>query len=333
MNQRAKNNIAYNLDRLRKCPQQYENIQWVLKYRGGRFNDFIRRLYRHIDKYIDCVPLHNRDVFWIAGNYLAGHTVKKVTNFHTAKGQQYLSYACCIDLFDKVLPEFMAPEDRPPWESFPDDNNYFVDDTEVIDEVTGEVLPNRSTYRWWQNHISMQMNKPLRANGLSTYGRYPVSMYILPKLTTERMDFINRQIGMLKDHAVYPNNCCADLLLSEGLDYDCNRVYFNKYGDSLNRKEELWSVLCRQIEKCIDAKGYVYKENLLTLFRTESGATKYMFDLLWKMFIIRGRSQYQFKAPTKEDRERFSLTSGKYILTRKPGHLITGDTQPLYTDR
>lgn len=281
--------MTYNLDRLYHCGDR-ANVRWLTTFRNGHFYNVLKSIYKYITTK-DCITYKGRELWWVSADHM-----KK--NFHTTKGQPFLSYCCCIGLFDKVNPGFMPPESlsRPKWESFPDDDGELQ---KIIDRVSKQVRLSRQkksgnpdSYKWIKD----------------------ISVYTLPRLTSERLDFINRQIGLYRKHKVYPNNVSYDLLAYEGLLYDADRVYLYKdVKNSLYRKAGKWAVVDYAIEKLLRDREYCYKAEV---WGSVGGVlSRYTFEMVWSMFIVRGESRYMYRPVNKADRERWGLTSSKWIVT------------------
>lgn len=304
INKRAVAKVKYNRWRLGNIPKEYENITWALNYRGKAFYYTLLRLYTHVET-LDCISVHNHDVFWISGDY-----AKEVCQ--TTKAPQHLAFACCVGIIDKVKPGFTAPPDMPQWQTF-----------------TKEPDGNGLTFQGVTNLVSDQMEKSRRQKLPKKKDKnqeqeqsdpffyyYPVNVFVMPKLTAERMAWIDQKIGECREHGITFSNICFDVLKYEGMEEDAKRVYLHKADEeSLDRKEELWAKIDFMIDVMIQESEYCYKDDI----RESLKATmkKHQFDQLWRMFVVQGRSQYRYHPPKNSDKERLGLTSDKWIVERQ----------------
>lgn len=292
MNDRAKKNIKYNRDLLKRLPQEYDNIRWLMAWRKGAVYRFMLKLYQYVDKNNLVATDQGRDLFWIAGEYMQRH-------FGTTKGQYYISYLSCVGLLDKVMPGHKAGRNRPAWETFTDQGDVF-------------------SAQWWINHVSMQMNQRQRQVDGITFKKN-ISVYVLPKLTKERLQWADDRIGVYRDRGVMPGNVSFDLLYAVGLSYDADRVFFQK---DKKGTAHLFTFkvayIQRVVENMVKEKGYATKSDVFT--QIGGRYSEYSLTQAWRYFIHDPYCEYVFHRPSECEVDRYGLTSHKYIVTPKLVH-------------
>jgi hypothetical protein len=206
---------------------------------------------------------------------------------------QYLNYACCVGLVDKVNPGFLADPDCPGWQSFEDDDWY-------------EGMPydeGRETYRGQADHVSGRLNKNY------DYHRMDATMIVLVKLDADRLDWADRMIGVYREKGVTPANLTYDRLVVAGLEYDARRVLFQKYDlTSGDDKKKLWDQIVELVCEDVNAQGYCRKKDLIGRL----GCSQKAFKDVWGMY--RADLPYRIGTPTAEEVRTFSLVDRSHII-------------------
>ena len=275
--------IDYNQDRLRHVPLKYRNLARLLQWNNKRFYKFIMGMWSDMYRQ-DATWTKGRDLFLMTDSHL---------NKAVGSRLQYLNYACCVGLADKVNPGFIADPDCPGWQSFEDDDWY-------------PGMPYRygcETYTGQIDHVSGRLNKAY------DYRRMDATMIVLVKLDADRLDWADRMIGVYRAKGVTPANLTYDRLVVAGLQYDARRVLFQKYDlTSGDDKKKLWDQIVELVCEDVNAQGYCRKKEIVGRVK----CSKKAFNDVWGMY--RADLPYRVGTPTAEEVRTFSLIDRSHII-------------------
>lgn len=149
----------------------------------------------------------------------------------------------------------------------------------------------------------------------------PVSLYSFRRYTDQELQKCDERAEGLMQAGVTIGNISQTVLATHPQTEDIAREVFPRNSAAApQRKFREYDALVKVIEDLIDRQGYAYKSQII--FRMHGSvevAVNKMAEVerLFKIFRIDLSDRYYYKRPTKQQMEKWGLTSQKYIYTRR----------------
>ena len=157
------------------------------------------------------------------------------------------------------------------------------------------------------NH-NFKKNKPYFFKGMNTF-------YILSfDPNGERLAEIEARCRKLSQHGVTKGNIKKDKLIGEGLADLAEEIYFDTHSGIAN-KEKRYLGICNFLDSIIETQGFATKQKIYDHFSSEIRKSK--IDIALKQFKDEFHANYNYKKPTKAQKERFCLVNDTWIITKK----------------
>lgn len=283
--------IGYNKGVLRGMPGDYREIMNLLLWNSERFKYFL------MDLYADLYSRPAQRILWHDCYMLTGsHILKK----YDVGRLQYLNYAACVGLIDKVNPGYIATENEPHEMTFANDNYEKGQDFSV----------NMGSYQGHIDKSAAILNAPYKDENGNTWRKNP-TFIALVKLTPARRELINQKIAELRRHNITPANMTYDRLIVAGMEHDAMKVLFQKTTNTYDEKLDLWRRVTFEIDCLIAEKGYCRKDEV----KKNVYCSWKQFKDIFSMFL-KG-SDYYYHRPSQKEKKIFGLENDTFIITQK----------------
>lgn len=143
--------------------------------------------------------------------------------------------------------------------------------------------------------------------------RRQINTFCFKKLTEKELKKIERRAKKLRSAGITTSNVSKDKLLNEGLTKIAEEVYPKNSKTSLDKKKSQYVDMVNVIDSMIETKGYAKRTEIFDLLNVSK--TKFQ-RLLW-VFSANIEERYNYKKPTKSQKEKYQLTTGEFIYTAK----------------
>ena len=142
--------------------------------------------------------------------------------------------------------------------------------------------------------------------------KHNINVFTIYRYTERRLEYMDKQAGILLNHKVTPGNISCDKLRASGLNDLAKQIYLNDI-KSFDRKERFKGDVFKAIDDEIESKGYTTKADLCTIL----GVSAWTIDKLFRTYKLQISERYLYKSPSLDDCEKYNLKNNHWILTRK----------------
>lgn len=190
--------------------------------------------------------------------------------------------------------------------------------TNLRDKTTGSVSNKRFNY-WCSigviNKLEQKKWKELteiNKRFTNKFGQRAINTFTVYKFTEKKLQEMEENAAVLLAHKITAGNISHDKLLGSGLDELANKVYMMDSKKSFEKKKIDFNTITEITEELIDEKGYTNKNELIGRLNWK----REKLDRILNVHKEIWNSLYDYKAPNKEDVERYNLKSKSWIITR-----------------
>lgn len=155
----------------------------------------------------------------------------------------------------------------------------------------------------------------------STGQTHPMNVFTVYRYTEKQLQIINERCRLLLTCNVTVGNISADRLRVVGLTNIATEVYFSNQKKSHLKKEEQLNMLFFNIDKSIGQYGYTRKDYIYEIM------PRARVDNLFKIFKEKILEKYSYKPPFQEEKEKFHLANGKWIIRIRERNLCNEKTK------
>lgn len=147
---------------------------------------------------------------------------------------------------------------------------------------------------------------------LNNPGKRPMNTFSIHKYTEKKLDEMEQRAAELREHKITPGNINCDKLKASGLQELAERIYYLNSKKTIDDKTERFEIVLEHLEKLCE-KGYTNKKELCSSLNT----SRDKLDKLLNIFKEQWQQLYEYKAPNKQDKEKYNITSKSWIITRR----------------
>lgn len=214
--------------------------------------------------------------------------------------------------------------DKKLWALHPDGYVFFVDTVRLTYKVRrktcGKAISNRHINLLCALGLFEKVNlneedyKRILKPRLKPQDRQrPVNAFLVQRYDKDTLDYIENRARRLKEAEVTSGNIGQSYLENNGLADIAREVYYANNKNAPTIKLFRWQSLQEVIQWLIDEQGYTTKEEI----KANSLMSDWEIERLFTIFKRDLLAEYNYKAPTKEQRDEFNLQSRHWIITAK----------------
>lgn len=207
---------------------------------------------------------------------------------------------------------------------------FFMDNTRLTRVVRGKNYDYSTSYRYMsilcamgfftkQKQTKIDINTLIGVNYNFLEGnphrQRPVNVYAINKLTAAELDRINRRAEKMIDAGVNIGNISFNKLMTSGLNDIAHEVFPVNNPSAPELKQVEFEAMQVCIDRLIESQGYASKSQIHDNLSGSMSDTE--IDKLFRIFKEQLRSAYNYKSPTKKQKQDFGLSDSKYIFTAK----------------
>lgn len=141
----------------------------------------------------------------------------------------------------------------------------------------------------------------------------PMNTYKIEKYNAELLQLVNQKILSMNKLNIKPSNISNDKLLHKQQKEIAEHTFYNNV-PGLEKKLENYRLLKNHIDRQISKNGYTTKYKALTHIK---GLGYQKAAETFRFFKDELLNIYNYRIPSKADREKYSLDGNKFIITRK----------------
>ena len=141
----------------------------------------------------------------------------------------------------------------------------------------------------------------------------PINTFTVYKYTEKKLEEMEQRAAELLAHKITPGNISNDKLKASSCDTLAKEVYYANSEQSLKNKEKEFQEVLKQLDRLCTDKGYTDKKELCRSL----GWNRDKLDKFLNIFKDTWQQLYQYKAPNKQDKERYNIKSQAWIITRR----------------
>lgn len=227
----------------------------------------------------DCIGYGSHGMVYFLSTHNGTYAVRKKTTRGVTN--RYINYLCALGLLKKLEQRIMYGYDQR-------ERRYLRKNIITI--------VNR-------NHLKYDKNQNLE----------PINTFEVFKYTTEVLEECNKRAERLLNAKITPGNISYNQLAINGMEDIAKEIYIKDRKLSVEKKIREYEILVECIDFLISEKGYTTKQEIFDNCQLEDKE----LEKLFKIFKQKLKESYNYKAPTKEDKEKFELDTDKWILTHK----------------
>ena len=225
----------------------------------------------------NCISYGSNDIVYFLSTVKGTYEVRK----KTTKGvtNKRINYLCAIGLLKKL--------------------------EQVI--AYSEVLERRFMRK---NSISKVNRNLLRYDNPK---KQPMNTFEVFEYTTDILAKCNERAERLLAANITPGNISYNQLAANGLEDIAKEIYLKDKAFSVKKKRDEYIILIECIEFLIEEKGYTTKEEIFNnclLLDKE-------IEKLFRIFKQQFSEKFNYKAPTKKEKEKFNINTNEWIITSK----------------
>lgn len=155
-------------------------------------------------------------------------------------------------------------------------------------------------------HINMEFM-------LETGSSIPMNVISVHLYTENELERLDHRAAELLQHGITPGNISKDKLMASGCEALAKEVYYANSENSLKKKEKDLVKVLECIENACDSQGYTTKAEICSSI----GMSKDQLDVIFRVFKKQLQQKYTYKAPGKQEKEKYGLENQSWIIQRR----------------
>lgn len=148
---------------------------------------------------------------------------------------------------------------------------------------------------------------------IETGSRSPMNVISVYRYTEKELDRIEERAKLLRENKITPGNISFNRLMANGCCELAREVFFANAEKAVDKKQREFKQLMESLEVCCSKEGYTTKGKLYSVLPLKS----HEIDRLFQIFKEQIWKTYTYKAPTKQDIEKYELKTKKWIIIKK----------------
>ena len=141
----------------------------------------------------------------------------------------------------------------------------------------------------------------------------PPNTFTVYRYTSKKLAEMDGRAAQLLEHKITSGNISNDKLKASGCQELAEEVFYANSETSIQNKTRKFKKVLEQILRLCDHKGYTDKKELCSSL----GWSRNRLDKFLNVFKEQWQQEYQYKAPNKQETEKYNLKSKSWIITRR----------------